>query len=47
MMSRFGRKLLCAIVASALTVVLLNEVGKSATQAAQRAAAEQSDSAAV
>jgi len=37
----FGRNVLCAFVAGALTMVLLGEVGKSATQAAQRAAAEQ------
>lgn len=41
-MHQFGRKVLCALVACALTVVLLGEVGESAAQAAQRAAAEQS-----
>jgi hypothetical protein len=40
-MSEFGRKLLCAVAACALTVVLLGAVGKSPAQAAQRAAAEQ------
>ena len=42
--SQIGRKVLCAFVACALTVVLLGEVGQSAAQAAQRAAAERSDS---
>ncbi len=37
----FGRNVLCAFIAGALTMVLLGEVGKSAVQAAQRAAAEQ------
>ena len=37
----FGRNVLCAFVAGALTMVLLGEVGQSAAQAAQRAAAEQ------
>ena len=39
--NQFGRNVLCAFIACALTVVLLGEVGKSAAQAAQRAAAEQ------
>jgi hypothetical protein len=39
--SEFGRKLLCAVAACLLTVVLLGEVGKSPAQAAQRAAVEQ------
>lgn len=39
--SDFGRKLLCAFLAGALTMVLLGEVAKSADQAARRAAAEQ------
>jgi hypothetical protein len=37
----YGRKLLCALAACVLTVVLLGEVGKSPAQAAQRAAVEQ------
>ena len=41
-MSQIGRRVLCAFVACALTVVLLGEVGQSAAQAAQRAIAEQS-----
>ena len=40
-MSQIGRKVLCAFVACALTVVLLGEVGQSAAQAAQQAIAEQ------
>lgn len=40
-LNEFGRKLLCAIAACFLTVVLLGEVGKSPAQAAQRAAIEQ------
>ena len=40
-MSNYGRKLLCAVAACLLTVVLLGEVGKSPAQAAQRAAVEQ------
>jgi len=39
--AQFGRNVLCAFAAVALTVVLLGEVGKSPAQAAQRAAAEQ------
>jgi hypothetical protein len=39
--AQFGRNLVCAFAAVALTVVLLGEVGKSPAQAAQRAAAEQ------
>jgi len=39
--AQFGRNVLCAVAAIALTVVLLGEVGKSPAQAAQRAAAEQ------
>ncbi|HKC16166.1 MAG TPA: hypothetical protein VKC11_05605 [Steroidobacteraceae bacterium] len=40
-MAQFGRTVVCAFAAVALTVVLLGEVGKSPAQAAQRAAAEQ------
>jgi uncharacterized protein YsxB (DUF464 family) len=40
-MSDYGRKLVCAVAACLLTVVLLGEVGKSPAQAAQRAAVEQ------
>ena len=39
--AQFGRNVLCAFAAFALTVLLLGEVGKSPAQAAQRAAAEQ------
>ena len=42
-MNRFGRNVVCALIACALTLVLWGEVGKSAAQAAQRAIAEQSD----
>ena len=40
-MAQFGRTVVCAFAAVALTVLLLGEVGKSPAQAAQRAAAEQ------
>ena len=45
--AQFGRNVLCAFAACALTVVLLGAVGKSPAQAAQRAAAEQASDYAV
>jgi len=41
-MRKIGRTVLCACIASAVTMVLWGEVGRSAAQAAQRAEAEQS-----